>query len=141
VKTNFHRLAALALFTLALHAATFAQSFTPKFRAQIPFAFYAGEKLMQPGNYVLAVNSQNKNVELFDNNSGHGMFLLGSADEVSSDGRSVLIFHVSSQGVYSLQEIQGPDIGVSFKSVKASSLLVKNQPASDTLVLVAQAWR
>ena len=79
MKEHYRRMAALALLVLALHAATLAQAFSPKVRAQIPFSFYAGGKILPAGSYTLAVNRETCNVAIFQTSTGIGTFLLGSA--------------------------------------------------------------
>ena len=66
------------MLALALHAATFAQDFSPRVRAHIPFPFYAGAKSLPPGDYTLAINRQTRNVAIFEYDKGIGVFLLGS---------------------------------------------------------------
>ncbi len=131
---NYRRLVALALFMLALNIAALAQDFRPKVRADIPFRFYAGGKVLPAGSYTLAVNSGSHNVAIFQSN-GIGTFLLGSPNDGSSNGRALLTFRLNNEDVYVLQKIQAPDVGISFDLGKMSTRLVENQPASTQVVL------
>ena len=131
---NYRRLVALALFMLALNIAALAQDFRPKIRADIPFRFYAGGKVLPAGSYTLAVNSGSHNVAIFQSN-GIGTFLLGSPNDGSSNGRALLTFRLNNEDVYVLQKIQAPDVGLSFDLGKMSTRLVENQPASTQVVL------
>lgn len=137
----FRKLAVLALFVLALHAVTFAQDFAPRLRAHIPFPFYAGSKVLPPGDYTVAVNRQISNVAIFEDGRHIGTFLLGSPNQGTTNGLALLTFHRNSEGVYALQKIQAPDIGVSFTTVKASSLLTDERRPDDTQVLVGSLGR
>ncbi len=140
MKETYRRLAALALFVMALHAAALAQDFSPKVRARIPFSFYAGEKMLPAGTYTLAINRESNNVAIFQNSTGVGTFLLGSRNDDSSNGRSVLIFRSNGEG-YVLQKVTGPDFGVSFHAGKEGSHLVQDRLGNDTQVVVAELVR
>ena len=137
---NYRRLVALALFMLTLNIAALAQDFRPKVRADIPFRFSAGGKVLPAGSYTLAINSGSHNVAIFQSN-GIGTFLLGSPNDGSSDGRALLTFRLNNEDVYVLQKIQAPDVGVSFDSGKMSAHLVENRPAEATQVVLARLVR
>jgi hypothetical protein len=141
MKEHYRRLAALALFVLALQAAALAQDFSPKVRAQIPFSFYAGGKMLPAGVYTLAVNRESHNVAIFQDNKGIGTFLLGSPSDDSNNGRSVLIFRNNGEGTYVLQKMAGPDFGVNFNIGKAVSRLAQDSSANYTEVVVAELVR
>ena len=141
MKKIFRSLLALALLSLALHAVTFAQDFSPKVRAHIPFAFYAGAKSLPAGDYTLAINRQTRNVAIFEYGKGIAMFLLGFPNDASNNGVVRLTFQRNNDGVYSLGKVQGPDLGVSFPVADASSLRVDGQPDNETRVVVAQLSR
>jgi hypothetical protein len=137
VKKNYRKFVALALFVLALTGASLAQDFSPKVRANIPFSFYAGGRMLPPGSYTLAVHRGNNNVAIFQKDTGMGMFLSGSPHDGSRDGRSLLTFHTDGEGKYVLQKIEGPDLGISFVSDKALSHVALNGPADSTVVVIA----
>ena len=137
MKENYRRLAVLALFVLALNAATLAQDFGPRVRAQIPFSFYAGAKVLPAGSYTFAINRQNHEVTIFQDNKGIGAFL-GSPHDGSSNGLSLLTFRTNGEGPYVLQTLQGPDYGLSFSGGKTLSRLVEKRPAGATRVVLAE---
>ena len=141
MKEHYRKLAVLVLFVLALHAATLAQDFSPKVRAHIPFNFYAGGKMLPAGTYTLAINRESCNVAVFHRSSGTGTFLLGSRNDGSNDGRSVLVFRNNGEGTYVLQRITGPDFGLKFDAGKDASRLVQGKLANDTQVVVAELAR
>jgi hypothetical protein len=142
VKQNYRRLVVPALILLALHAATLAQDSALKFRAEIPFSFYAGSKLLPPGNYMLAINHESHNVAIFQsNNTGVGTFLLASPRDGSNDRRSVLIFRTDGVGTYVLQQFEGPDVGLGFDNKKGLSHLAENRQANATQVVMAQVGK
>lgn len=141
MKQIYRRLAALALFVLALQAVTLAQDFSTKVRAKIPFSFYAGGKMLPAGTYTLAVNRENSNVAVFQRDTGAGTFLLGSHNDGSKNGRSVLIFRDNGEGTYVLQKVTGPDFGVNFYTGKAMSHLAQASSANDTQIVIAELVR
>jgi hypothetical protein len=70
-------------------------------RANIPFDFYAGKQKMPAGSYRIGVNLET-DVISFTDESGHRMFLIGTAAE--SDGRPLLVF-THSENAYALEEL------------------------------------
>ena len=76
MKEHYRRLAALALFVLALNAAALTQDFGPKVRAQVPFSFYAGGKMLPAGTYTFAVNRENHTVAISQYTRGSRLFFL-----------------------------------------------------------------
>ena len=134
---NHRKFVALALFVLALTGASLAQDFSPKVRANIPFSFYAGGKILPAGTYTLAVNRGSTNVAILQKDTGIGTFLLGSPRDGSRNGRSLLTFRANSEGTYVLQKIEGPDLGISFASHKALSPVVLNGSADSPEVVIA----
>jgi hypothetical protein len=137
VKKNYRKLVVLALFVLALTGASLAQDFSPKVRANIPFGFYAGGKVLPAGNYTLAIHRGSNNVAIFQKDTGVGTFLLGSPRDGSRNGLSLLTFRANSEGTYVLQKIEGPDLGISFVSDKALSHLALNGSADSAEVVIA----
>jgi hypothetical protein len=137
VKENYRKLVVLALAVLALTGASLAQDFSTKVRAQIPFSFYAGGKILPAGTYTLAVNRGSNNVAIFQKDTGVGTFLLGSPHDASRNGLSLLTFRANSEGTYVLQKIEGPELGISFVSDKALSHLALDGPADSKEVVIA----
>jgi len=136
MKTHYRKFVVLALLTLALSAAGLAQDFAPGVRADIPFSFYAGGKILPPGLYTLAVNMENNNVAIFQS-QGAGTFLLGSRADGSNNGRYLLVFHANAEGTYVLQRVEEPNFGVGFVSEKAASHVAASQPADTTRIVIA----
>lgn len=132
----YRKVVALALFVLALSGAVLAQDFSHKVRVNIPFDFYAGDKRLPAGTYILAINRGSNNVAMFQNYSGVGTFLLGSPHDASRNGLSQLVFRSNREGTYVLQTIVGPDLGLSFVSPKALSNVALEQPVSEKEVVV-----
>ena len=137
MKENYRKLVVLALAVLALTGASLAQDFSTKVRAQIPFSFYAGGKILPAGTYTLAVNRGSNNVAIFQKDTGVGTFLLGSPHDASRNGLSLLTFRANSEGTYVLQKIEGPELGISFVSDKALSHLALDGPADSKEVVIA----
>src|SRR6516162_6926326 len=114
MKENFRTLATLMLFALALNAAALAQDFEQYVRAKIPFSFYAGGQVMPAGDYTFAINRQNRTIAIFQNDKGIGSFLLGSPNDGSDNGRTLLTFRGNAEDIYVLQRLQGPEFGINF---------------------------
>jgi len=144
MKTNYRRFAALGLFLLALNAMTLAQDFISKIRVNIPFSFYAGDKMLPAGDYTFALNRETSNIAIRGDNSGAGAFLFGSPNDAVNTGLATLTFHSNGNGGYVLAKFQGPDFGFSFaqhKAPKTATAVVKDQARPDTRVVIAKLDR
>ena len=135
MKENYRKFVALALFMLALSGAALAQDFSPKVRANIPFNFYAGGKVLPAGTYTVAVNRMNNHVALVQKDTGAGMFLIGSVNEGSRNGRAFLIFRADNEGIYVLQQVEGPDVGFNVVADKAHSQMVQNRAGGSSEIV------
>jgi hypothetical protein len=138
MKNNFCRLVALALFTMALGGAALAQDYENKVRADIPFNFYAGNKLLPAGNYTFATDIASHRVEIDQSAKGFGSFLQGSPNDGLKSGAALLTFRTNGAGAYALQKVQVEDFGVSFNADKVLSNLAANSPANATQTVVAR---
>jgi len=136
---NLLKLVALALFAVALSGAALAQDDAPVVRANIPFNFYAGGQLLPAGEYTILVNEESRLVTIGQNETGKRSFLLGSQDESSRDGRTVLIFNLAAGEVYALHELRGPDIGVSFSANGPRHAVRAQSQNSQPVEVIAQA--
>ena len=141
MKNNLCRLIALALFTTVLGGAALAQDYGHKVRADIPFSFYAGNKLMPAGNYTFATNTLNDNVEIGQSEKGPESFLQGAPNDSLNNGLALLTFQTNGAGASALQKVQGDDFGVSFNADKVLSHLAANSPADATRTVIAQLIR
>jgi hypothetical protein len=142
MKGKYRRVVALGLFLLALNAVVLAQDFTSKVRVNIPFSFYAGDKMLPAGDYILALDRETSNVAIRGENQNAAAFLFGSPNDGVSKGLTVLTFHSNANGEYVLEKLQAPDFGLSFArhkgGAKGATTAVKNDAAHDTQVLVAR---
>jgi hypothetical protein len=136
VKKHYRKLMSLALFLLALSGAALAQTSDAKVRAQIPFNFYAGNKLLPAGTYTVSLNRVSNNVAIFQPDTGVGTFLFASLIDGSKDGRYFLIFRSSNEGVYVLQNIEEPNVGLHFATNQRFSLTAESRPGSTDQVVV-----
>jgi hypothetical protein len=141
MKNNLCKMVALALFTMALGGAALAQDYAHKVRANIPFNFYAGNKLMPAGNYTFATNLSNHSVEIGQSATSSESFLQGSPYDGLKNGLALLTFRTNGNGVYALQKVQGLDFGVSFNADKVLSHLAVNSPTDETRTVIAQLVR
>ena len=135
MKENYRKVVVLALFALALSGAALAQDFSPKVRADIPFNFYAGGKVLPAGRYTIAVNRENNHLALVQKDTGTGMFLTGSVNDGSRNGRSFLIFRADSEGIYVLQQVEGPDLGFNIVGSKTHSVVALHGPDNNSEVV------
>ena len=136
MKKHYRKLMSLALFLLALSGAALAQTSDAKVRAQIPFNFYAGSKLLPAGTYTISVNRVTNNVAIFQTDTGVGTFLFASQIDGSKDGRSFLIFHSDNEGVYVLQNIEEPYLGLHFNTSRKLSVVAEDRPGSLQRVVI-----
>ena len=136
---NLLKLVALALFTVALSGAALAQDDAQVVRADIPFSFYAGGHLLPAGEYTILVNPESRLVTIGQNETGQRSFLLGSQDESSRDGRTVLIFNLGAGEVYALRELQGPEMGVSFNAKGSQRATRAKNQNSQPVEVIAEA--
>ena len=141
MKTRFLRLAALMLLAISQDTLALAQDFDHRVRANIPFNFYASGKVMPAGEYTFAVNRQNHTIEILQNTKAIGSFLLGSPNDGSNNGRTLLTFRTNNEDVYELQKLQEPDFGISFGAEQVPSHSAAVRPADATQVVVAQLVR
>jgi len=136
VKKSYRKLMSLALFLLALSGAALAQDYDAKVRANVPFNFYAGSKLLPAGTYAIAVNRVSNNVAIFQTDTGVGTFLFASQIDGSKDGRYFLIFRRDDEGVYVLQNIEEPGVGLHFATKRNLSLAADDRPDSIHRVVI-----
>jgi hypothetical protein len=127
------RIIALMLFTLALNGAVWAQSFDHKVRAEIPFSFYAGDKVLPAGTYTFGFNMENHYLMIVNNRSSGGALLMGFSSDTRQSGSPVLIFRASGEEAYKLEGLQGADFGLSFASKKTMSHVASDRIASSTM--------
>jgi len=118
MKATYGKVVALALVALALSVTSFSQSFSTKVRADIPFSFYAGDKLLPAGSYTFGFNSNNHSLAVLSNQKGKASFLVGYPSAASKTGMSLLVFRTNSDGAHALEEIQGANYSVGFDARK-----------------------
>ena len=138
MKKYLSKLVALALFAMALTGAALAQDSAHMFRANIPFSFYAGSKLLPAGEYTILVNLQNRLVTIGQEETGSRSFLLASPEDSSSGERTVLTFKLVDGAVYALRELQGPDLGVNFNAKASRNALAAQNLKDQSVQIVAE---
>lgn len=136
---NLLKLVALALFAVALSGAALAQDDAQVVRADIPFSFYAGGHLLPAGEYTIWVNAESRLVTIGQKETGKTSFLLGSQDDNSRDGRTVLIFNLVEGEAYALRELKGPDLGVSFNAKASQRAMSAQNQNSQPVEVIAEA--
>jgi len=139
MKKYLSKLVALALFAVALSGAVVAQDSVHTLRANIPFSFYAGSRLLPAGEYTISVNLENRLVIFHQKDNGSSSMLLGSVDEKLPGDRTVLRFKLVDGEVYALSELQGPELGVGFKAKRAENTMNVRNQKSQSAVVIAEA--
>ena len=129
-------LIALMLFTLALNAA-WAQSFEHKVRAEIPFNFYAGDKVLPAGSYTFGFNMENHYLMIVNNGNAGGALLMGFSSDTRQHGSPVLIFRATGEEAYRLESLAGADFGLSFHSKKAVPQVASDRASGSTTTVTA----
>ena len=132
------KLVALVLFTMALAGAACAQDYSHKVRADIPFNFYAGSKLLPAGTYTFATNTSTHSVMIANSGKGFESFVQGSPNDGSNKEVALLTIKTNDAGVYALQKVQGQDFGISFNTGKAPANMAADQSPEATRTVTAQ---
>jgi hypothetical protein len=132
MKKLVRTLTALMLFTLALNGAIWAQSFDHKVRAEIPFSFYAGDKILPAGTYTFGFNMENHYLMIVNNRNADGALLMGLPSDAGKYSSPVLIFHANGEEAYTLESLKGADFGLSFNSKKTLSRVATDRTGSST---------
>lgn len=141
MKANLRTLAALTLLTVSLTGAALAQSYEHNIRANIPFNFYAGNKLQHAGTYLFAINLDSYNIAIVSRDKNTGWFLQGAPEDGSKTGVALLTFRTDGRNGYVLEKVQWPDFGASFDVKKVLADVVENRSADSTETVVAQLVR
>ena len=131
------KMLALLLFTVMLSGAVWAQGFDHKVRAEIPFSFYAGNKMLPAGTYTFGFNIENHYLMILNNQNSAGALLMGSPDDAGMTGPSVLVFRTNGEGVYALQSLKATDFALSFQAEKTLAHVAKNRTTDSATVVAA----
>ena len=137
MKKVVRRLIALMLFMLALNTAVWAQGFDHKVRAEVPFSFYAGDKLLPAGTYTFGFNLENHYLVIANKHNGDGALLMGSPGDTETNGSSVLVFRTDGDGLYALESLKATDFGVSFRADKTLAHLAKGHTSGSKTTVTA----
>jgi len=137
MKNYLCKFAALALFAVALAGAAVAQTYTHTLRANIPFEFYAGDKLMPAGEYTVGINMNSRMVSIGDRATGGSAMILGLPDENWREDRTVLIFKLAGD-VYALRELKGPEESLSFNARAPHVLTAGQSQKSESAIVNAE---
>ena len=138
MKVFVGRMVALALTALALNGAVLAQNAAHKVRAEVPFNFYAGERILPAGTYTFTFDGEGYKLLVRASDKRGAAFLLGTPDDASTNNLATLTFRTNGEGVYALQKVQGPEFGIHFNADKALAHVVENRPPYATQTVVAE---
>ncbi len=136
-KEVVRKIVALMLFTLSLSGAVWAQSFDHKVRAEVPFSFYAGNKVLPAGSYTFGFNIENHYLMILNNQDGGGALLMGSPDTAGKNGPSVLVFRTNGEGVFALEGLKATDFALSFQARKTLARFATNHTMDSTTTVTA----
>ena len=137
MKKLVRTLVALMLFTFVLNGAVWAQSFNHKVRADIPFSFYAGDKMLPAGTYTFGFDIENHTLMIVNNHNGGGALLIGYPSDHGVNGPSVLIFRTDGEGAYALESLNATDFALSFHTDKTLARLAGSHAPSATTSITA----
>ena len=137
MKKVVRTLVALMLLAVASNGAVWAQSFDHKVRAEVPFSFYAGDKLLPAGTYTFGFNVENHSLMVVNNHNSDGALLMGFPDDAALNGPSVLIFRTDGEGVYALETLKASGFTLGFHGDKTLARLASNHAPSRTTVSAA----
>lgn len=138
MKKVVRTLAALMLLTLVLDCVGWAQSFDHKVRAEIPFSFYAGDKVLPAGSYTFGFNLQNHSLMIVNNRHADGALLLGLSSDANQPGSPVLIFRTDGEEAYALESLKGAGFNLSFRPKRVLSQVVSGRdPGSSMSITTA----
>ena len=135
--TVVSKMLALLLFTVMLSGAVWAQGFDHKVRAEIPFSFYAGNKLLPAGTYTFGFNVENHYLAIVNNQKSDGAIVMGSPEVVAANGASIVVFRTNGEGVYALEGLKATDFAVSFQAEKTLARIAGDRGASSTTTVAA----
>jgi hypothetical protein len=117
VKKYFAHLIAIGSLLVLLAGAALAQDeLENRYRADIPFEFYAGSTSLPAGVYTFDVNPDHV-VTIERDSTSHAMFVTGMPADPVQNGKAVLTFQRVGDE-YRLQEVQGEDFGVQLEPIK-----------------------
>jgi hypothetical protein len=136
MRSYFCKFLALALFAVALSGAAVAQDITYAVRANIPFDFYAGSKLMPAGEYTISVNKADHLVTIGQKATGNSSFLSGLLDDNVRNSHSVLVFQRDGD-TYALRELKSPEASMSF-NVEAPQRLARQSQRGESVTVNAE---
>jgi len=140
MKKYFGKLVALAFLAVAVTGAALAQDAAHVVRADIPFSFYAGSKLLPAGEYRISINLENRIAHIEQEATGQGFLLLAhQGNDQARDQRTVLTFKLVGGEVYALSDLRGPDLGLSFRSKGSGDTMKAQNQKDQTAVVIAEA--
>src|SRR5262245_25646773 len=126
-------LAALLVLPLYVIIGAQAQEADEAVRANIPFAFYAGNQQMAAGSYNVGVDVANHMILIRDRSGQNESFLMGLISDSSRHENPVMVFdHLGDS--YFLRDVKTPNTDVSFPTQKAERMLARNNSTQQVVV-------
>jgi hypothetical protein len=102
-------------------------------RADIPFAFYAGNQQMAAGSYEVGVDVANHLILIRDRDGRNESFLMGIMSDSSRYENPVMVFdHLGDS--YFLRDVKTPDTEVNFPTPKAERMLARSNSSQEVVV-------
>jgi hypothetical protein len=117
---------------LLLTLSASAQDLDPVAKANIPFAFYAGNQKMPAGTYTVSLNLENRLTFLANTSDRKGIFLSGIPDDQGGDETALVFEHTGN--TYLLKELKGESLNVAFNIKKPASEIATSGVSSQVEV-------
>jgi hypothetical protein len=119
MKIHARHLMMLAVIATSLTGMSFAQQFTYRVVANVPYDFYVGDQLYSAGDYLFAVNYGDRAVTITTQANGHSSVVKASPVEYASPGydrrdKGTVVELASVGDHYVLSDLQMRTNGVSF---------------------------
>jgi len=133
------------LFSLSLllaASATYAQQ--TKVKVDVPFSFYAGDRIYPAGEYLLSSTSINSSVLRIDGDPEVQSAFLPSiaCAALEPSGQTKLVFHrVGSSYFLSQVWVEGNSRGREFPRTRTQTLLARNGEQPETTIIAARLVR
>jgi hypothetical protein len=134
MKKSVRNLVVLAVFAMALSGLSLAQDDTYCVRAKIPFDFYAGDRQLPAGTYLIDVGYDTHFVTFRNNATGRTYYALAQPTSGAGSGNPMLKFDVTANA-HLLADLKTASTGVNF--VESKRLLNRAQRTGSVTIVAA----
>jgi hypothetical protein len=134
MKKTVRSFVVLAVFAMALSGLSLTQDDTYCVRAKIPFDFYAGDRLLPAGTYLIDVSYDTHSVAFHNNDTGRTYVALAQPASGQGAGDPMLQFDVTAN-THLLADLKTASTGVNF--VESKRLLRTAQRTGSVTIVAA----